>query len=337
MPPIRRSTIPVLCAATAGLLCLFQGGCVSTEKFRSLEQRTHIHEVEVDRFRKDRDALAEELRKEQGALRADLAELRADLIDLRSEIQQVRGEVSLRGYREEETARTSEAVEASLVLQMSHLQREILSAHGRLARVEDFFGLKRPEADARVPKPAAPAVPPTRLESRPGMVAPDEPAVHEAPDRPLRPEEAYEAAYRLFKAGQYRHAREGFRRFIERHPKSPLVDNALFWIGETHYRTEDYTAAILLYQEVLEKYPKGSKGPDSMLKMGYALEKIGEPQAAVVVLERLLREHPESRQAPWARSRIRQLTSAEIDGEKDRGNEAEQNAEDAAPEDKPPQ
>ena len=321
---IRRWKNVPACAAVAGILGLLQG-CVSTEAFLALEQRSRILEAEVARGR-----------QEQAAVRSGLADLEADLMEVRAEVQQLRGQLSLREFQEEETARTGESVEESLLLQVSHLQQEIRSMEGRLGRVEDFFGLKRPEAETRGLKRAeAPAVPPPPA-TPPGVRTPGGPAVHEDRDRPLDPEEAYQAAYRLFRSSRYENARDAFRRFMEMYPHSTLVDNAMFWIAETHYITEDYPTAILLYQQVLEQYPNGSKVPDSLLKMGYALERIGEPQAAIAALNRLLKEHPDSRQAGWARTKILQLTSAETDARKDRGNETEQNPEASAPEDKPP-
>jgi len=336
--PIRRGKTPPSCAVIAGFLVLVPVlGCVSAESFRLLEQRSHAQETEIARARKERDALAEELRKQQGALRVDLAELQADLDEVRSEIQRLGGQVSLREYREEEAARTSEAMGESLVLQVSNLQREMHATQSRIGRVEDFFGLKQPGTEAGAPKAGRPASAPPPPEVPPRTGPSDPPAEPQgADDRSFTQQEAYEAAYRLFKAGQFRNAREAFERFIELNPQSSLVDNALFWIGETHYRSEDFPSAILRYEQVLERFPNGSKVPDAMLKMGYALEKIQEPQAAAAILDKLVKDHPQSPQAGLASKKIRQLTPAKTDEKRDRGNEVNPNPQDAAQENKPP-
>ena len=87
------------------------------------------------------------------------------------------------------------------------------------------------------------------------------------PKKELSAEEAYEMAYHLFKSNENEAARKALDQFVQRYPQSSLVDNALFWMGETYYRTEDYENAVLKYQQVVKEYPKGSKGPDALLKM----------------------------------------------------------------------
>jgi tol-pal system protein YbgF len=321
----------LICAVLAAFWVPAQG-CVSKESFRAIEEHSHQQEAELARTRTE----LKKIRKEQDAVRAEQAELRADLIDLHTEIQNLRGQVSLSVHSEDQSARNSEALGESLLLQVSNLQRELHSTQSRVGRVEDYFGLKQTEAVEKPPKPAKAAVAPPSSEKKPKTGTSGAKNENDGKNKPFSPEEAYEAAFRLHKAAQYENARKAFEQFVRMYPQSSLVDNALFWIGETYYRTGEYGQAILQYQKVLDKYPKGSKAPDSLLKMGYALEKIGEQQAAVAALNKLMKEYPKASQAELARKKIQQLIPAKTDGKKDRGNEVEQNPEKAAQENKPP-
>ncbi len=319
---------PLIFAVLATLFSLTQG-CVSRQSFQAVEERSRQQEAELAQAGKEMQTL----RKEQDAVRADQAELRADLIDLHTEIQKLRGQVSLSGHSEAQAVRDSEALEESLAMQLSNLQREMRSTRNRIVRVEDYFGLKQKNAAVDPRKSGTGAVVPPSQERKPKTGVQKK---EEGGNKPFSPEEAYEAAFRLYKDNQYENARKAFTRFIGRYPQSSLVDNALFWTGETYYRSGEYEKAILQYKKVLDKYPKGSKAPDALLKMGYALEKIGETQAAVAALGKLLKEYPGASQAVLARRKIQQLTPAKTNGKKDRGNEVEQNPEAAAPKNKPP-
>jgi len=292
-------------------------GCVSLQQFRALEARVNNQEDETIENTRE----LEELKAQQQSMATDQADIKADMIDLRTQMQEVSGKISSSDHEEARALKNSEALGESVLLQLSQLQQEMQSSQARIARVEKFFGLKYKPAPAPAKPPASTSgpVPPTD----PGSdVTTGTSGTQVAPDpgkEPFKPEEAYEAAYGLHKAGQYANARRAFEQFVLTYPDSPLVDNALFWIGETYYQSGDYENAILMYQKVLDKHAKGSKAPDSLLKMAYSLEKIGEPQAATAVLNRLVKEYPKASQVSLARKKIQQLNPGSQKMEKDRG------------------
>jgi len=286
-----------------------------------------------------------EVRKEQEAARVLQAEMRADMTDLRTEVQQLHGQISQSDHTDQEALRDSDALEQSLAMQLSSLQQDLRFTESRVRRVEDYFGLKRPQRDAGGERPAAAPGPPAvartpapaeRAQQRAAAGAPAAGSPAEDLAKSFTPEEAYDAAFRLYKAKDYEKARVAFGRFMELYPSSSLADNAIFWIGETYYQSGQYAQAILQYKKVMDRYPKGSKAPDALLKMGYALEKIGERDAAVAALAKLLKEYPDAPQTKWARGKIEQLTPAKTGAQKDRRNDTEQNSKGAASENKPP-
>lgn len=315
-------------------------GCVTKTEFQPYQDL--VRDLEADNARIEKRL--PELEGSVKAVREGQANLRADLIDVRSEIQQLRGELSSGLHDREVAGKERQSVEESVSLQLSYLQQQMQATEARLARIEDYFGLKPPPASAAAKEPAAqglsppkPQAPAESAEAAGGdqAVAPAPPAA--PPQKELTPEEAYEMAYHLFQSNQNEAAREAFEQFIRRYPESSLVDNALFWIGETYYRTGDYEKAILNYQQVVAKYPKGSKGPDALLKMGYALEKMNEPEAAVAAMEKLLKTYPQAPQAKLATRKIEQLKSNKAGPKKDKGNEAKQSREKSAAEAKLPE
>jgi tol-pal system protein YbgF len=315
-------------------LCLL-AGCVTKTEFQPYQNLVQDLEADTARIEKR----LPEIEGSVKAVREGQANLRADLIDVRNEIQQLRGELSSGLHEKEVVGKERQSVEESVSLQLSYLQKQMQATEVRLARIEDYFGLKPPEAAPAAKAPAAQGAPqpkPQTPAESPQAEGGGEGAAAAAPAAPpkqeLTPEEAYEMAYHLFQSNQNEAAREAFEQFMRRYPESALVDNALFWIGETYYRAGDYEKAVLNYQQVVTKYPKGSKGPDALLKMGYALEKMNEPEAAIAAMEKLLKTYPQAPQAKLATRKIEQLKSNEAGPKKDKGNEAKQSREKSAAE-----
>ena len=317
MPIVRRvESMKVLVLALS--VCLVTG-CVTKTEFQPYQNSVRDLEVKTGKMEKRLPELEREVNA-AAAVRTDLADVKADMIDVRTEIQTLRGDLSSGLHDKEVEGRERESLEESVALQLSYLQQKMDITEARLARIEEYFGLK-PLANAKAGQepPKQASVSPTRADSGEKTVAPV--AVAAAPpQKQLTPEEAYEMAYHLFKSEENEAARKAFDQFIRRYPESSLVDNALFWIGETYYRMGDYENAVLNYQQVIKKYPKGSKGPDALLKMGYALERMKEPEAAIAAMEKLLKAYPKAPQAKLATRKIEQLKSSQQGSEKDKGN-----------------
>jgi tol-pal system protein YbgF len=287
-------------------------GCVTKAEFQPYQSSLRDLEQETDQLGKRLPEVTGSLE----TVREDQANIKADMIDIRTEMQQLRGELSSGLHEREVEGQERQSVETSVALQLNYLQQKMQATEARLARIEDYFGLKPPKEPAVGKKPStqraaqqaqkseAPPATATAGEETVLLVAPAVP-----PKNELSAEEAYEMAYHLFKSNENDAARKAFDQFIHRYPDSSLVDNAFFWIGETYYRTEDYENAVLKYQEVVKKYPKGSKGPDALLKMGYALEKMNEPEAAIAAMEKLVKTYPKAPQAKLATRKIEQLES----------------------------
>ncbi|MCO4761250.1 MAG: tol-pal system protein YbgF [Myxococcales bacterium] len=129
------------------------------------------------------------------------------------------------------------------------------------------------------------------------------------PQGGLTREERAAGAYRTAKAqldgGRLRDARTQFQRFLTKHPKHPLADNAMYWIGETWYAQALWIKAARVFHDVTRRFPLGNKVPDAMLKMALCYQKLGERNDAAKVLRELIRLYPVTPAAELARRKLR--------------------------------
>lgn len=117
----------------------------------------------------------------------------------------------------------------------------------------------------------------------------------------------YNASKDFFDQGRFEEGMEGFREFLDRHPKSELADNAQYWIGECYMALKEYDRAIAAYEDVKKKYPKGNKVPDAMFKQAMAFFEKGDETSTRILLKRIVSAFPESDQAKVAEQRLETL------------------------------
>ncbi len=117
----------------------------------------------------------------------------------------------------------------------------------------------------------------------------------------------YKKAISLFKAGKYNEAQKQLENFIKLFPKSKLLPNAYYWLGETYFKRKMYEKAIINYDEVIVKFPKSPKVPAALLKEGISFMKIGEKEGAKIIFKKILTDYPKSPQAKYAKIYLRQI------------------------------
>jgi tol-pal system protein YbgF len=173
------------------------------------------------------------------------------------------------------------------------------------------------EAARRAP-PAASEAPRTPSQTAPveasGPTAQIDEEVHAGgADREVQD---YEAAFRLYRAGDYQAAVDRFQAFVQAHPNSDYADNALFWMGECHQKLGDFVLAAVTFERVHKEFPNGNKVPDALYRQAVALVEIGRQKgerveyesAAREVLQRILDEYPRSERAEEARTQLEKLS-----------------------------
>ena len=119
------------------------------------------------------------------------------------------------------------------------------------------------------------------------------------------PRELYSQAYADYARGNYDLAIQGFTQY-QRHPAaaSDLVDNAQYWIGESHYGKKAYAEAIAAWDALFRDYPASDKLPDGRVKKGMALEKMGRRQLALREYRLVIDRYPNSPAARIARDHL---------------------------------
>ena len=119
----------------------------------------------------------------------------------------------------------------------------------------------------------------------------------------------YQAAFELLKQGRYKEASAALKQFMIAFPDSSLLDNAQYWLAETHYVSQSYDKALPEFSVVVEKYPQSRKLPDALLKIGYCNYELKRFDAARKALQTVVSNYPETDAARLAGQRLGRMTS----------------------------
>ena len=118
---------------------------------------------------------------------------------------------------------------------------------------------------------------------------------------------SYQRSLQLYRDNQSEQAINGFRDFLRGNPKSPLADNAQYWIGEAYFAQSDYNRSIIEFNEVLLKFPQGDQVPGALLALATAFSTSGDKIDAKLVLQKLISDHPNSEEAQIGRQQLQSL------------------------------
>lgn len=79
----------------------------------------------------------------------------------------------------------------------------------------------------------------------------------------------FDAARDLYLQSQWKQAAAAFGRYIQRYPHSPLLDNALFWLGSIHIQIQDYAGALAHLQRIQREFPDSDVLPEAYKAIGF--------------------------------------------------------------------
>ena len=117
---------------------------------------------------------------------------------------------------------------------------------------------------------------------------------------------AYQSAVDLvLKNKDYNQAIVAFNLFVADHPKSTLVANAQYWLGQLLYKQKQRKKARVAFLIVVDKYPESNKRADSMFKIGIIDEAIGNVASAKKYYNIILKEYAETSAASLAKARLK--------------------------------
>ncbi|GEM_PF-2113481 len=99
----------------------------------------------------------------------------------------------------------------------------------------------------------------------------------------------------------------GFQAFLQKYPRSPLANNAQYWIGEAFYGLGDYKKAISEYQVLIQKYPRSQKAKNALLKQAFSFFNLKMYNEARPFLEKVMAEYPNTSEAANASAKIKEI------------------------------
>lgn len=211
------------------------------------------------------------------AARETMADMLLQMETLQTELRQLRGQVE---------------VQTNEIERLNNRQRELLGDMDQrvrqLEKREPETGVAEPAAGSNVASLSV--APPTTT-----------PAI------PVAEQREYDAAITLLKQGSYENAIKSFRAFVVRHPKSALVDNTQYWIGEAYYVSRNFRQSLAEFTKAVNNYPQSLKVPDAMLKVAYCQYELSAWAKSRDMLNKIITQHPASPAARAAEQRLARM------------------------------
>lgn len=208
-------------------------------------------------------------------------ELLNQIAALRAEVQSLRGDL--------------EQLQQQLEQERESSKNQYLDIDGRLQRLEGGS----PATGASAPPPAQAAAP----VERPPSVHGDRGALAATGDE----RSAYQAAFDTLKSGQYVESARQFQAFLAQYPDGTYAPNALYWLGESYYVTQNYDLAQQQFQALLQRYPTHDKASAALLKLGLAQYGAKQYDAAEATLTAVQQQYPGSDAASTAADRLQAI------------------------------
>jgi tol-pal system protein YbgF len=216
-------------------------------------------------------------------------EARKALLDLRAKVEALRTDLNARLDTKSDKSSTLD-----LVTQNENTLQEIAKLRGQIEvlanevanaqkRQKDFYV----DLDARLRKLEPREV---TIDGKTAQVDPNE-------------QRSYEAAYKLFTAGDYKASATALSDFVQRYPGSSYAANAQYWLGNSYYAQRDCKSAISAQLVVLKNYPDSPKAPDAMLNIASCQTELKD-KAAKKTLQDLIKTYPDSSAAVTAKERL---------------------------------
>jgi tol-pal system protein YbgF len=210
----------------------------------------------------------------------EIAQLRKSMFELQNQIDKQKGEISqLRGDNE---------VLARNFAEMQIRQKDMLqSAEQKLQAAE-----QRSQAVEQKLTKLEPVN--ITLDGREFMTDPAE-------------KRDFDAAFALFRAGDFVKSQKALFDFIQRYPGSGYSPSALYWLGNAQYSNRDYKEAIINFRSMISKNPDHMRAPEAMLSIANCQLEMKDPKGAKKTLEDLMKAYPKSEAAFAGVERLRTL------------------------------
>ncbi len=210
----------------------------------------------------------------------EIAQLRKSMLELQNQIDRQKGDISqLRGDNE---------VLARNLAEMQIRQKDMLqSAEQKLQAAEQRSQAVEQKLTKLEPVKIA-------LDGREFMADPAE-------------KRDFDAAFALFRAGDFAKSQKALFDFIQRYPGSGYSPSALYWLGNVQYSNRDYKEAIINFRSMISKNPDHMRAPEAMLSIANCQLEMKDAKGAKKTLEELMNAYPKSEAAFAGVERLRTL------------------------------
>ena len=204
---------------------------------------------------------------------------------LKSEVQALRAQIEDLQHQNDQFKQTSRS--------------QYLDLDGRLNRLEGGSAapVSTPAPAAASTAPASPA-----SDAKPSIHGDAGTLAQGADER-----SSYTAAFDTLRAGRYADSARQFQDFLQRYPDGAYAPNALYWLGESYYVTQNYALAQQQFQALLDRYPTHDKAAGALLKVGLSQYGLKQFDAAEATLAQVGQRFPGTESARTAEDRLRAI------------------------------
>lgn len=286
----------LLAASLVAVVVAFPGAVASQEGRLSLAER--VARVE------------QQLQGQQGG--ATLEQLNR-IGELQTEVRELRGLVEQQQFEIENLKKKARDQYVDLDSRVSSIGGNGNSAAAAAAAGSASVGNQSQTGFQDVPATADPYAPVDNRPPVPGDQRPPSDAIDLAPATPsggvagAGEKAEYDAARAQLDAGQYASAARSFAEFVRKHPDGELTANALYWLGESYYVTQNFQIALDTFRDLSKRFPDSNKVADAMLKIGYCHFELQQFDDAEAALNEVITRYPDTTVARLAQGRLRAL------------------------------
>lgn len=233
------------------------------------------------------------LEQQLSAMRSGNLDLLNQVGELKAEVQSLRAQLEVQQQQHEQYKQTG--------------RTQYLDLDGRLNRLESAMSQPVPAPQPALPAAAAAATQPT-VQDTPPRVYGDASALGKGADE----RSVYNVAFDLLKAGRYADSARSFQTFLEIHPNGTFAPNAMYWLGESYYVTQNYALAQEQFQTLLDRYPTHDKAAGALLKVGLCQYGLRQIDAAEATLTKVVARYAGSEAARTADDRLRAIQLSRV-------------------------
>ena len=251
-----------------------------------------------------------------------LYELMGRLEQLQTEVQQLTGKVDEQAFRIDELKKHQSTMYSDFDERLQAIENKATStvqpaaeavpaapstAEAAVAETKEAAGAPKASEPAvtnePVPekKPVPPAAP-AAAESQSAAPSPDPAQATGGPEK-----QEYYVAYNELRNGHTKPSITLFLGYLSKYPKSPLANNAQYWLGEAYRVDQDNAAATKAFNDVVVKYPSGAKVPDALLRLGMMELDQKNTAKAREYFTRVITDYPKSSVAPLAAKKLQKI------------------------------